>query len=220
MADKLVLLDTWPSPFGMRVRIALKEKGLHYDYKEENLREKSPLLLKMNPLHKKIPVLIHNEKPISESLLIVQYIDEVWKDKSPLLPNDPYERASERVWADYVDKKVFEIGRKLWMTKEEEHEKAKNDFIDCLKVLEGELGDKIYYGGDKMGFLDVAFVPYYSWFYSYETCGKFSMEEICPKLMEWAKKCMEKDSVSESLSESQKIYQFVLKLKQRYGIVD
>lgn len=106
MGDEVVLLDFWPSPFGMRVRIALKEKGIDYEYKEENLSNKSPLLLKMNPIHKQIPVLIHNGKPVCESLIIVHYIDEVWKDKTPLLPSHPYERAHARFWADYVDKKV------------------------------------------------------------------------------------------------------------------
>ncbi|OVA07423.1 Glutathione S-transferase [Macleaya cordata] len=52
MADKeVVLLDLWSSPFGMRVRIALAEKGIKYESKEENLADKSPLLLKMNPVH-------------------------------------------------------------------------------------------------------------------------------------------------------------------------
>ena len=106
MAGEVVLLDFWPSMFGMRVRIALAEKGIEYEYKEEDLRNKSPLLLEMNPIHKKIPVLIHNGKPVCESLIIVQYIDEVWKDKSPLLPTDPYQRAHARFWADFVDKKV------------------------------------------------------------------------------------------------------------------
>ena len=36
----------------------------------------------------------------------IEYIDEVWKDKSALLPTDPYQRAQARFWADYVDKKV------------------------------------------------------------------------------------------------------------------
>ena len=106
MADEVVLLDFWPSMFGMRVRIALAEKGIKYEYKEEDLKNKSPLLLQMNPIHKKIPVLIHNGKPVCESLIIVQYIDEVWKDKSPLLPSDPYQRAHAKFWADFVDKKV------------------------------------------------------------------------------------------------------------------
>ncbi|KIO47673.1 hypothetical protein SQ11_16020, partial [Nitrosospira sp. NpAV] len=72
------MLDFWPSPFGMRVRIALAEKEIKYEYKEEDLRNKSDLLLKMNPVHKKIPVLIYNGKPVCESLIQVQYIDEIW----------------------------------------------------------------------------------------------------------------------------------------------
>ncbi|TKY49321.1 glutathione S-transferase [Spatholobus suberectus] len=109
MADEVVLLDFRPSPFGMRVRIALAEKGIKYEYKEEDLRNKSPLLLQMNPVHKKIPVLIHNGKPICESLIAVQYIEEVWKDRNPLLPSDPYQRSQARFWADYVDKKALNI---------------------------------------------------------------------------------------------------------------
>eukprot|EP00262_Sarcandra_glabra_P006321 TRINITY_DN184_c0_g1_i2.p1 TRINITY_DN184_c0_g1~~TRINITY_DN184_c0_g1_i2.p1 ORF type:complete len:154 (+),score=17.95 TRINITY_DN184_c0_g1_i2:66-464(+) len=106
MADEVILLDLWASPFGMRVRIALEEKGVKYEYKEENVFEKGPLLLKMNPIHKKIPVLVHNGKPICESLIIVQYINEHWKDKSPLIPEDPYQRANARFWADFVNKKI------------------------------------------------------------------------------------------------------------------
>ena len=107
MAGEVVLLDFWPSRYGMRVRIALAEKGINYESKEEDLSNKSPLLLEMNPINKQIPVLIHNGKPVCESLIIVQYIDEVWNDKSPLLPSDPYQRAQARFWADFVDKKVL-----------------------------------------------------------------------------------------------------------------
>ena len=106
MADEIILLDFWPSSFGMRVRVALAEKGLKYEYREEDTSNKSPLLLEMNPVHKKFPVLIHNGKPICESMIIVQYIDEVWNEKSPLLPSDPYQRAQARFRADYIDKKV------------------------------------------------------------------------------------------------------------------
>ncbi|KAF5949881.1 hypothetical protein HYC85_011874 [Camellia sinensis] len=65
MADnKVVLLDLWASIFGMRVRIALAEKGTEYEYKEEDLWNKSSLFLEMNLVHKKIPVLIHNGKSV------------------------------------------------------------------------------------------------------------------------------------------------------------
>ncbi|KAL5731734.1 glutathione transferase [Ranunculus cassubicifolius] len=209
MANKLTLLDFWPSPFGMRVRIALAEKGIEYEYKEEDLRSKSPLLLQMNPVHKKIPVLIHNGKPICESQIMVQYIDEVWNEKSPLMPKDPYQRATARFWADFVDKKIYEISRKVWTTKGEEQEAAKKEFLDNLKLLEGELGDKPYFGGESFGYMDVIFVPFYSWFYSYETFGNFSIEAECPKLIAWAKRCLEKESVSKSLPDQMKVFEFV-----------
>ncbi|KAK6157481.1 hypothetical protein DH2020_011729 [Rehmannia glutinosa] len=217
MADELVLLDVHVSMFGMRVRIALAEKGIKYEYREENLANKSTLLLETNPVHKKIPVLIHNGKPICESLIIVQYIDEVWKDKSPLLPSDPYQRAQARFWADFVDKKVFDAGRKIWRTKGEELEAAKKELIDALELLEGELGDKPYFNGDTFGFLDLAFITFYSWFHTYETCGNFSIEKHCPKLIKWAKRCMERESVSKSLADPITVYEFVLMLKKKYG---
>ena len=106
MADEVVLLDFWASPYATRVRVALALKGVTYDAKEEDLSNKSPLLLQMNPVHKKVPVLIYNGKPISESLIAVQYIDEMWNDIYPLLPSDPYQRAQARFWADFSDKKV------------------------------------------------------------------------------------------------------------------
>ncbi|KAL2245532.1 probable glutathione S-transferase [Sesamum indicum] len=218
MADELILLDVHVSMFGMRVRVALAEKGIEYEYREENLANKSPLLLEMNPVHKKIPVLIHNGKPISESLIIVQYIDEVWKDKFPLLPSDPYQRAQARFWADFVDKKIFDAGRRIWTRKGEEQEAAKKEFIDALKLLEGELGEKAYFGGDKFGFVDVALITFYSWFDTYETCGNFSVEEHCPKLVAWAKRCMEKESVSKSLADPKMVYEAVLMLKKKFGI--
>ncbi|TYJ39386.1 hypothetical protein E1A91_A04G066500v1 [Gossypium mustelinum] len=168
--EEVVLLDFFPSPFGMRVRIALAEKGIKYENKEEDLRNKSDLLLKTNRIHKKIPVLIHNES------------------------------------------------RKVWATKGEEQESAKKEFIGCLKLLEGGLGNKAYFGGENLGYIDVVLVPFYSWFYAYEKCRNFSIDTECPKLIAWAKRCMEKSSVSKSLPDQDKIYGFVLHLKKVFRI--
>ncbi|ONI12119.1 hypothetical protein PRUPE_4G145800 [Prunus persica] len=218
MADEVVLLDFWPSMFGMRVRVALAEKGVKYEYREEDLlNNKSPLLLQMNPVHKKIPVLIHNGKPVCESANIVQYIDEAWKDKAPLLPSDPYQRAQARFWVDYIDKNLYEVGRNIWATKGEEQDEAKKKLIEILKLLEGQLGDNSFFGGEIFGFLDVALVTVYCWFFSYETCGNFSIEAECPKLIEWAKRCMQKESVAKSLADPKKVYEFTLLLKKRFG---
>jgi len=106
--NELKLLSMWASPFVLRARLALSFKGLRYEYVEEEIfGNKSELLLKSNPVHKKVPVLIHNGKPICESRIIVQYIDEVYGAARPsLLPADPYHRVVARFWAAYIDDKV------------------------------------------------------------------------------------------------------------------
>jgi len=104
--DSVVLLDFWPSVYAMRVKIALEEKGVSYECRQEDFQDKSSLLLEMNPVYKMIPVLIHNEKPICESLNIVEYIDEAWNHKPSLLPSDPYKRSQAKFWGDYIDKHV------------------------------------------------------------------------------------------------------------------
>lgn len=89
--------------------------------------------------------------------------------------------------------------------------------MDALVLLEGELGEKAYFGGDKFGFLDIALVPYYSWFHAYEKFGSFTIEEHCPKLVSWAKRCMERETVSKSMADPNKVYEFVVMLKNKYG---
>ncbi|ESQ27281.1 hypothetical protein EUTSA_v10019479mg [Eutrema salsugineum] len=174
----------------------------------------------MNPIHKKIPVLIHNGKSICESIIQVQYIDELWSDKNPFLPTDPYQRAQALFWADFIDKKdqLYVCGRKIWSTKGEEQEAAKKEFMEILKILQSELGDKPYFGGDKFGFVDIVLIGFYCWFPAYQKFGNFSIEPECSKLMAWGKRCMERESVATSLPDPDKIVGFVLQFKKLYGI--
>ena len=111
------LLSYWVSPFGLRVEWALKLKGVEYEYIEEDIFNKSNNLLQMNPVHKAIPVLIHHNKPICESNIIMEYIDENWS-QYPLMPQDPHQRAITRFWATFVEEKVFQCSHILILINE------------------------------------------------------------------------------------------------------
>ena len=80
--EDLKLLGMWASPYVLRVKLALSLKGLSYEYVEEDLGNKSELLLRSNPVHKAVPVLIHGGKPVCESSVILQYIDDKVRNAS------------------------------------------------------------------------------------------------------------------------------------------
>ncbi|KAM3217169.1 hypothetical protein P3L10_026612 [Capsicum annuum] len=147
------ILGLWYSPYSNRVEWALKLKGVEYEFIEQDLQNKSPLLLESNPIHKKIPVLIHNGKPICESMVIVEYIDETFEGP-PILPKDPYDRAIAHFWAKFFAEKGPAVGRSF-LLKGEEQEKAKEEVYEMLKVLDNELKDKKFFVGDKFGFADI-----------------------------------------------------------------
>lgn len=148
------LLGAWGSPFSRRVEMALKLKGVEYEYIEEDLANKSPLLLKSNPIHKKVPVLLHNGKTIVESLVILEYIDEAWKT-NPILPEDPYDKAMARFWVKFLDDTCMPAIWQIMWSKENQREKAIKEAIQHLKTLENELKDKRFFGGETIGLVDI-----------------------------------------------------------------
>ncbi|KAJ7959940.1 Glutathione S-transferase [Quillaja saponaria] len=113
---------------------------------------------------------------------------------------------------------LYSIRKKIWAVKGKEQEEAKKQFMEGLKTLEGEIGEKAYFGVEEFGFVDSALVPITFWFYTYDTCGSLSIGTECPKLVEWAKRCMEKVSVSMLLPHPRKIYDFVLHFRKTHGL--
>ncbi|KAJ4722860.1 putative Glutathione s-transferase [Melia azedarach] len=156
------LLGTWTSPFNHRVKLALKLKGIPFEYFEEDLSNKSALLLQYNPIHKKVPVLVHGGKPVNESTVIIEYLEEIWP-QNPLLPADPYDRAQARFWVKFVEDKASAIPRFLF-TAGQEQEKPMKDLLDILETAEKQgLGGKKFYHGEKVGIVDIAFVSIFYW---------------------------------------------------------
>ncbi|KAH7834716.1 hypothetical protein Vadar_018898 [Vaccinium darrowii] len=149
------------SPFVNRVQIALNLKSINYEFLREKFGSFSELVLKSNPVHKKIPVMIHGGKPICESLIIVQYIDETWTDGPSILPSDPYDRAMARFWAAYADDKFWPTLRGFRNAEREEAKVvALEQVMEVIMLLEDAFAKcgkgKDFFGCDTIGYLDIA----------------------------------------------------------------
>jgi len=90
------------SSAAFRARIALNLKGISYeavyvDLRAPASRQRAPEFLAVNP-QGLVPVLEHNGRTITQSLAIVEYLDETFP-QPPLLPTAPADRAMVRAMA-------------------------------------------------------------------------------------------------------------------------
>ncbi|XP_010460212.1 PREDICTED: glutathione S-transferase U13-like [Camelina sativa] len=195
--DTVKLIGSWSSPFALRARVALHLKSVKYEYLDEPdvIKLKSELLIKSNPIHKKVPVLIHGDVSICESLNIVQYVDEAWSSDPSILPSQPYDRASARFWAQYVDDKCFESLNAAAGAKDEEGRMAAaGKLMECLGILEETFQKSSkglgFFGGENIGYLDIACGTLLGPISVIEvfTGVKFLQEETTPGLMKWTER--------------------------------
>jgi maleylacetoacetate isomerase len=93
----VVLYGFWRSLAAYRVRAALNLKGVAYTETDVDLvkgEQHLPAFQTLNP-QKALPLLVHDGLHITQSLAIMEYIEETWK-QAPLLPADSAGRARVR----------------------------------------------------------------------------------------------------------------------------
>lgn len=111
---ELVLYHAWMSSASRRVRFALEEKGLPYIGIFVRLlknEQNTPQYLALNP-NGVVPTLVHRGRPIIESTVINEYLDDVFPE-TPLRPSDPAERAAMRIWTYMADTVVIKAFQEL-----------------------------------------------------------------------------------------------------------
>lgn len=94
------LYDYWRSSAAWRVRIGLRLKGLDYTSVPVHLvrdggEQNQPGYRRVNPAGL-VPTLVHDGVTVTQSLAILEYLDEAFPDTQRLLPSDAAGRARVR----------------------------------------------------------------------------------------------------------------------------
>jgi glutathione S-transferase len=105
----ITLYDFGNSVCCQKVRITLCAKELDWQSIRVDLfrtEQYDPSYLKLNPKGV-VPTLVHDGKPVIESTLICEYLDDA-VPAPPLVPADPWLRSRMRIWSKMVDEGLFE----------------------------------------------------------------------------------------------------------------
>ncbi|HEY3800180.1 MAG TPA: glutathione S-transferase family protein [Caulobacteraceae bacterium] len=165
------LYDHPLSPYAQKVRIALREKGVDFEYAVATgvgAGGASGDFAAANP-RAEVPALVDGEVRIFDSTIILEYIEDRWPTPA-LLPATPAERARVRMIEEVMDTHYeainWGLGELNWFRR------AEGELAETLKAaaarqtqgfltwLEDQLGDRPWFNGETFGWGDLSVAPY------------------------------------------------------------
>ena len=172
--DAIKLYSYWRSSACYRVRIALNLKGLPYETIPVHLakgEQHAEGFHDVNP-QELIPVLMHGGRMLRQSLAIMEYLDENFDTKRPLMPNVARDRQRARAIAQMIacdihplnNLRVQQYLEKEFKATEQQREAwtrrwIEEGFVALEAVLTDSLATGTYCEGDSPTIADCCLVP-------------------------------------------------------------
>ena len=175
MSEPLQLYSYWRSSAAYRVRIGLNLKGLAYDIVPVHLvhdggQQHSPEYRGINP-QQLVPVLGHGHRRLSQSLAILEYLDEMWPTPA-LLPSTARGRQRVRALSQLVacdihplnNLRVLQYFEQEWSVPQPERDEWVRHWIaGGFDAMEAMLADHpstgVFCEGNVPGLADCCLVP-------------------------------------------------------------
>ena len=172
MAGAMKLFEFAPTR-SIRVRWTLQELGVEFEAVTVNMlagEHRSPEYLKINPAGK-IPTLIDGDLVLTESVAIVLYLAEKYRDQG-LIPTDLGQRAELHKWllfaATELEQPLWRISHHTALYPEErrlpaEVILAREDFAPMARVLEEHMKGREFIVGDRVTVADFVMAYTLDW---------------------------------------------------------
>jgi glutathione S-transferase len=156
------LIASYTSPYARKVRIALAEKKIEYEFVEESPWAEQTTVPTYNPLGK-VPVLVLDDgTTLFDSRVIVEYLDTV-SPVSRLIPEPNRQRIVVKRWEALADG-ICDAAVAVVLESKRSARQQNKDWIERqlrkidlgLKELGNELGEKVWCNGEAYSLADIA----------------------------------------------------------------
>ncbi|BDA48821.1 probable glutathione S-transferase U26 [Coccomyxa sp. Obi] len=161
-------------PFAQRAWLTLEELGVPYDHKLADPANKPKeftdlyaSIVQNTEDSAKVPTIIDGDNKLTESLVVVEYLDAKYGGDKPILPRDPAELAKVKLFAELFTSKFqgpfFKI---LRSSSDEEVAQLTKDFEHNLEVLDkfirasGSSGSPGYFLGSTYSYAETVTTPF------------------------------------------------------------
>ncbi|HEY8002758.1 MAG TPA: glutathione S-transferase family protein [Phenylobacterium sp.] len=165
------LYDHPLSPYGQKVKIALREKGVAFETVSPGglgAGGAAGAFVEANP-RAEVPALVDGETAVFDSTVILEYLEDAYPTP-PLLPASPADRARVRMLEEVMDTHFEPIAWGLselrWFKRAEGETAAAIEAAAARQAsgfyawLERELGERDWFNGAAFGWGDLAVVPF------------------------------------------------------------
>ncbi|KKY24907.1 putative glutathione s-transferase [Phaeomoniella chlamydospora] len=224
--EPLKLYSGWFCPFVQRALLVLHEKSIPFQYIEVNPYDKPESLLKLNPRGLvptlEVPVSPTTHKPLIESSVICEYLDEVYRDArlhgDPLMPHDPYERARARIWTGFVGSNIIPSYHRWLQFDGEAMTQGRAEFLENIRQFTEQMHPTgPFWLGEQISMPDLIIAPWVVRLWVFDhfkgNNGEWPKGPIWERWNRFVKAVEELKSVRDTLSDRE----HYLPLYQRYA---
>lgn len=179
-------------PYVQRARIVLEEKSVPHELEFIDLAHKPDWFLALSPLGK-VPVLLVDGRPLFESAVIAEYLDEI--TPGSLHPADTFEKARHRSWIAFASSTLDNIAGFYNAPDPSVWERQRLALVDKFQQIEAALATGPFFAGARFSLVDAAFAPVFRYFEVFERIAEFGFFDSTPAVAAWRRALAARASV-------------------------
>lgn len=184
-------------PYVQRARIVLQEKRIPHEIEFIDLADKPAWFRELSPLGK-VPLLLVDGRPLFESSVIAEYLDEI--SPGSLHPRNVFEKARHRSWIEFASTVLGQIAT-LYRADADDLEPAVAGLRRHFERLDAQLGDGPWFGGRRFSLADAAFAPVFRYFDVLGRYRDFGVFDGLPRVAAWRAALAVRPSVRDAVVE-------------------